>query len=83
MIKLIEGEFFRRYLAICPDKDREMAICPSCQTCAYEPEYDFFQYSVDFIIDYNYPIEDEEFSLGDIKPEYLDDFFNRIINDFA
>lgn len=74
-IELIKGEFYRRYLEVCPDRDRDMAICPSCQGCAYEPEYDFSNWSVEFIMYYNYSIMDEEFSYGDIKPEHLDDFF--------
>jgi hypothetical protein len=83
IIMLIKGEFYKRYLEICPDKERDMAICPSCETCTYIPDYNLFQLAVDFIIKFDYPIWDNDFSLGDIKPKYFDDFFNENINDFA
>lgn len=80
-IELIKGEFYRRYLEVCPDKDRDMAICPSCQGCAYEPEDDFSNWAIEFIIVYNYLIWDDEFSFNEIKSEHLDNFFNQMYFD--
>jgi hypothetical protein len=76
-LELIKGEFYRRWLFVCPNKDGDMAICPSCQGCAYEPEFDFYEWAVEFTFYYDHSIWDEEFSFGQIKPETLDDFFNK------
>ena len=76
-IELIEGEFYRRWLFVCPDQDRDMAACPSCQGCPYEPEFDFFEWATEFIFYYDHSIWDEEFSFAQIKPETLDKFFNK------
>lgn len=76
-IELIKGEFYKRWLFVCPDKDRDMAACPSCQGCAYEPEFDFFEWATEFVFYYDHSIWDEEFSFGQIKPKDLDDFFNK------
>jgi hypothetical protein len=31
----IAGEFQRRWLGTCDDKDRDMAVCPDCDSCPY------------------------------------------------
>jgi hypothetical protein len=79
LLNFIAGEFLRRYVKICPDTERDMAICPDCANCAYRPEIDFQKWAIDFIIKYDYPLQDEEFSLSEIAPKYIDDFFIKIL----
>lgn len=83
LLELIGGEFQKRYIQNCPDKNREMATCPFCKNCAYEPEYDFIEFAIEFIIKYEHPIYNEDFSLGNINPQHLDYFLNEKTNDFA
>jgi hypothetical protein len=77
LLQLIKGEFLRRYLIGCPDKDRDMANCPACEMCPYCPELDFDRIALEFIVKYDYPLWDDEFSLGDINAKHLDIFFRQ------
>lgn len=81
ILELIKGQFYARYLEICPDKDRDMANCPDCESCAYTPEYDFLNLALEFTIHFDYPIWEKGFSLGDIKTNDLDEFFESKIDD--
>jgi len=80
ILELIKGQFYRRYLEICPDKERDMAICPDCELCAYKPEYDFGDLALEFVITFDYKVWDRDFSLGEIKTKDLDNFFNSKLN---
>jgi hypothetical protein len=80
LFELIKGEFQKRYIQNCQDKNREMATCPFCNNCAYEPEYDFMEFAIEFIVKYEHPIYNEDFSLGSINPQHLDYFFNEKMN---
>lgn len=80
-IELFANEFTKRYIEICPDKSREMATCPNCQTCAYESEINFIDWSIDYLIENEIMIFDDDYSLGDINYKTLNDFFQNKINE--
>jgi hypothetical protein len=74
--ELIKGEFLKRYLSVCPDQERELANCPFCKGCAFEPE-DVTSWTLEFIIRNGYYINDSDFSFGDIDPIKLNQFFTQ------
>lgn len=76
-IELVANELRRRYLDVCPDQEREMAICPDCRNCAYEPEINFSDWALEHIIRMDYPIWDDKFSLSNIDVRKLDEFFKQ------
>ena len=75
LLQLIKGEFLRRYFIGCPDKDRDMANCPTCEMCPYCPELDFDRIALEFIVNYDYPLWNDEFSLGNINAKHLNSYF--------
>jgi hypothetical protein len=73
--ELIRGEFYRRWLHVCPRVDGDMAACPACQGCAYEPEFDFYDWAIEFSMLFDHSIWSDDFSFSEIEPENLDKFF--------
>lgn len=68
----IAGEFKRRYRVACPDRERDMATCPSCSICAYLSEdVNFLAMATQFIL-YNKIRINDSFKLTSIKPELVD-----------
>lgn len=78
-IEWIAQHLVERYVRVCPDKEREMAICPSCTMCAYMPELDFGALALEHIVLEGYQIWDDEFSLSEIDPKKLNKFFEKRI----
>jgi len=79
-IELLAGEFIKRYIEICPDKMREMSTCPSCQICAYEPEINFIDWAIDYIIENDIMIFNVDYSFKDLDYKTVNDFFSNRIN---
>ncbi|MBL7839213.1 MAG: hypothetical protein JNJ75_03640 [Cyclobacteriaceae bacterium] len=75
-VELIANEFYNRWFRICPNKDGDMSICPSCKGCPYEPEFDFRSWAVEFIFYYGLEIWRPDFSFSDISPQRLQKFFD-------
>jgi hypothetical protein len=80
-LEIITGEFYRRWLQVCPRTDGDMAVCPDCQSCAYEPEFDFLEWATEFVMLFDYSIWTDDFSFTDINPKYLDKFFMNKLSD--
>lgn len=76
VFSLIKGDFIRRYLFYCDDKDRDMAICPNCLNCAYyfDGDISFFNITMKFLAYLDQPIISDSFKLSDIEPDILDNF---------
>jgi hypothetical protein len=79
-IKLLAGEFNKRYINICPDKKREMSTCSNCQICAYEPEINFADWAIDYIIKNDIMIFNDDYSFEDLDYKTVNDFFDDMIN---
>jgi hypothetical protein len=78
----IAGEFQRRFVRDCDDKDRDMSPCPECDLCpyfgegtAYEASSMFREMTLKFIALYKYSIISEDFKLTDIHPSEIDKFY--------
>jgi hypothetical protein len=80
-LEIIKGEFYRRWLEVCPRTDGDMAVCPDCQSCAYEPEFDFLEWATEFVMLFDYSIWTDDFSFADINPKHLDKFFMNKLSD--
>lgn len=83
-LNLIAGEFQKRFVTDCIDKDRDMSTCPECDLCpyfaegtAYEASSIFQGMALKFIALYKYPITSENFSLSTIKPSEINKFYNK------
>lgn len=81
IIDLIAGEFQKRFVRDCSDKDRDMSTCPECDLCpyfgegtAYEASSLFQEMALKFIALYKYPITSDDFKLSDIEPSEIDKF---------
>ncbi len=82
LIELIVGEFQKRFVRDCGDKDRDMSACPECDLCpyfgegtAYEASSMFQERVLKFISLYRYPITSDDFELTDIDPSEIDKFY--------
>lgn len=82
IINMIAGEFQRRYVNECQDKDRDMSTCPDCDLCAYFGEGIFWEaqplfrkMALTFIAVYKHPITSDDFKLRDIDPSEIDEFY--------
>ena len=81
-IDMISGEFQKRFVRDCDDKDRDMPTCPECDLCpyfgegtAYEASSMFQEMALKFIALYKYSITSEDFKLTDIDPAEIDKFY--------
>jgi hypothetical protein len=73
-LEVVAGAFHRRWVEECPDKAREMAVCPDCDCCPYfqqRPEI-FEDMALQFLQKRNTP---DQIDLGNISDEELDDFY--------
>jgi len=82
LIDMIAGEFQKRFVKVCDDKNRDMSTCPECDLCPYFGEgtaYDaslmFQEMALKFIALYKYPITSDNFKLTDIDPSEIDKFY--------
>jgi hypothetical protein len=82
IINIISGEFQKRFVRDCNDKDRDMSTCPECDLCpyfgwgtAYEASSFFHEMALKFIAHYSHPITSEDFKLKDINPSEIDKFY--------
>ena len=77
-LAVVGEEFHRRWLDVCPDRDRDMAACPECESCAYfgdgagNPTWKGLAFS--FLRRHGYPI-DPDLDVTQIPAEQLDAFF--------
>jgi hypothetical protein len=86
IIDMIAGEFQRRYVINCQDKDRDMSTCPDCDLCAYfgegifsEAQPLFNKMALTFIAVHKHPITSDNFKLSDIEPTEIDEFYSNYI----
>lgn len=87
IIDLIAGEFQRRYVKNCQDKERDMATCPDCDTCAYfgegiayEAQPLFHNLALTFIAKYKHKLS-ENFKLTDIEVSEIEEFYcSEVLN---
>jgi len=83
ILDLIAGEFQRRFVQDCTDKNRDMATCPECSLCPYfgegtqEAPIVFEDFALQFIISYKHPIGADDFGLTSIDPLEIDAFYKR------
>jgi hypothetical protein len=82
ILDLIAGEFQKRFVKDCGDKDRDMSTCPECDLCpyfgegtAYEASSIFHEMALKFIALYEYSITSDNFKLTDIEPSKIDMFY--------
>ena len=81
IINMIAGEFKKRFVRDCDDKDRDMSTCPECDLRpyfgtgeAYEAGLLFWEMALKFIAVYKYSIT-ENFKITDIDPTEIDKFY--------
>lgn len=84
IVDLIAGEFKKRFIRNCSDKDKDMAVCPECDLCPYfgdgtlhEASSVFQEMALKFIALYDYPITSEGFNISTVKPSDLDKFYKE------
>jgi hypothetical protein len=58
-----------------------MATCPNCQTCAYETEINFIDWTIDYLLENEIMIFDDDYSLGEINYKTINEFFQNKINE--
>ena len=88
IIDLIAGEFQRRYMSQCREKERDMSTCPDCDLCPYfgeglcsEARPLFREMALDFIVLYKHPIPSDDFKLAKIDPSDIDDYWDTAISE--
>jgi hypothetical protein len=85
-IRNVAGEFHSRYVSSCGDKERDMAVCPDCDTCPYfgepgEASQTFLELAAKFLRWHG--VKDvRRLKLADIKPGDFDRFLDSQINSF-
>ena len=83
IIDLVAGEFQKKFVRDCDDKNRDMSTCPECDLCpyfgegtTYEASSVFQEMALKFIALYKYSIPSEDFKLADIHPSEIDKFYS-------
>ena len=90
MIDLVAGEFRRRYMSQCQEKERDMSTCPDCDLCPYfgegtysEARFVFREMAVEFIVLYRHSITSDGFKLAEIDPSDIDDYWSAALSSYA
>jgi hypothetical protein len=83
----IAKEFQSRYVSNCGDKERDMAVCPDCDTCPYfgepgEANRTFLELAVKFVR-WHGAKDVRRLKLADIKPGDFDRFLASQINSIS
>ena len=81
-LHVLTGEFKSRWVAVCGHKERDMALCPDCDSCPYygEPHTataDFENLALTFLANRN----PSKFVLGDIAASDIDEWFIKVMAD--
>lgn len=72
LLKLFKGVFESFFEPYCDRSDSEMAICPRCECCAYQPDpYPFHSIAKAFLETAPYDFASEDFSLTDVSPSSM------------
>jgi len=86
IVDAIAGEFHRRFVSECGDKDRDMSVCPECDLCPYfgegicsEATPAFQRIAFEFIALYEHPITSDDFKLSDVDSSEIDDFWHSAL----
>jgi len=86
IIDLVAGEFQRRYMSQCQEKERDMSMCPDCDLCPYfgegtgfEASPLFHEMALNFIVLYKHPITSDDFTLAKIDPSDIDDYWDAAL----
>jgi len=83
---ILEDVLQSKFSEYCPDKNRELSICPACNQCAYNDEGDnvprgseLTRYVLYFLSIYKYEISSADFSITDIDANELNKFVAMIV----
>ena len=88
-IKLLAGEFYKRFHQNCDNKERQLSACtgdpdadgPPCGFCPYsgKPDDFFLEMALRFVSFCDHQIASYDFNLSDIAPSEIDMFYERFV----